>query len=74
MIITRICIGNKQDMEKLICDHCGKYLKARKTEFNYLGFRFNETVPCCPECGQVYISEELVLGKMHPLEADLEEK
>ena len=41
---------------------------------DYLENRFIEKVPRCPVCGQIYISEELVNGKIASVEATLEQK
>lgn len=61
-------------MEQLICDRCGKALVMREVKFTYLDFDFRETLPSCPECGQVYLSEEFVNTKVARLEEELEEK
>ena len=44
------------------------------TQFTYLDKKFRHKVPRCPQCGQVFISEELAKGKMAQLEKTLEEK
>jgi len=59
---------------KLICCKCNAELENKKTTLSYMGFNFHTDLPCCPSCGQVYISEELVIGKMAEVEKDLEEK
>lgn len=61
-------------MDDLICTKCNLYLELKDSSFDYLGFHFNEKVPRCPKCGQIYISEELVNGKVTMLETTLEEK
>ena len=58
----------------LICCKCNVELVQKKTTFSYMGFSFRTDLPCCPSCGQVYISEELVTGKMAEVEMELEEK
>ena len=56
------------------CAGCGVYLTKKKTTFNYMGRSFTHEVPCCPECGRVFISRELAEGKMAEVEEQLEDK
>lgn len=56
------------------CVQCGVSLEMKKATFIYLDHEMYHEVPCCPICGQVYISEELALGKMHQVEIQLEDK
>ena len=58
----------------LICCKCNIPLEIGKTVFNYMGCTFNTDLPRCPSCGQVFIPEELVKGKMAAVEMQLEEK
>ncbi len=58
----------------LVCCKCNVNLVRQKTVFNYMGFTFNEVMPRCPVCGLVYISEEIVAGRMADVEMQLEEK
>jgi ferredoxin len=60
--------------EDMICARCGVPLEPAETKFSYLGHAFSHPVPKCPVCGQVYISEELVNGKISEVEALLEDK
>ena len=60
--------------EKLICTKCNVQLENKKAVLKYMGLDFNADLPCCPVCGQVYISEELVRGKVVKVEHELEEK
>ena len=46
----------------------------KKTFFNYLGHNFNTDLPCCPVCGEVFIPEKLVRGRMTAVEQELEDK
>jgi predicted RNA-binding Zn-ribbon protein involved in translation (DUF1610 family) len=62
------------EKKKLICWKCKKELELKKTNFTYLGHSFFTEVPKCPECGLVYISEELVKGRMSEVEMQLEDK
>lgn len=58
----------------LICDHCQLELKEMEVQFTYLKKGFRHKVLRCPQCGQVYLSEELVTGRMRQVERQLEEK
>ncbi len=63
-------------MEKkltLICDKCKVNLTLANVHFSYLDHNFRHKVLRCPECGQVYLSEELV-AKMKEVEATFEDK
>lgn len=60
--------------EELICCKCQIPLVMAKTNFSYLRHQFSADVPRCPKCGVVYVSEELVDEKMHPVEQLVEEK
>ena len=61
-------------MNKLICCRCGIPLEERKTTFSYMGNNFLVDLPCCPKCGQVYLTEDLARGKMAEVEIQLEDK
>ncbi|NLT58182.1 MAG: hypothetical protein GXX99_04385 [Clostridiales bacterium] len=58
----------------LRCCACNLALEPRKTTLNYMGHGFSVTLPRCPGCGQVYIPEALVSGRMLEVEKQLEEK
>lgn len=59
---------------ELICAKCNVKLEKRKTVFQYMKNEFSEDLPRCPICGQVYIDEELVRGRMKEVETELEDK
>ncbi len=59
---------------KIVCDRCGVELVEKKVLLRYLDFEFPADLPACPQCGQVYISEDLVKGKVAQVEATLEDK
>ena len=56
-----------------ICDICKVDLKMADVHFSYLGHNFRHKVLRCPECGQVYLSEELV-ERVKEVEANFEDK
>ena len=62
-------------MSNLVCSNCNLPLELREISIDYLDYHFdNEKVPRCPKCGLIYISEELVCGKVTRLETILEDK
>lgn len=61
-------------MEGLVCDKCGVPLEEKKVTLTYLEHQITHPLPCCPVCGQVYITEELASGRMHEVETMLEDK
>lgn len=60
--------------ERIICVKCNTALVKTKTDFSYLKHNFNTELLRCPVCGQVYIPETLVKGKISEVEMALEEK
>lgn len=60
--------------ENLVCDKCGVPLEMGRVTLAYLGSSFPVTLPKCPDCGLVFIPEELALGKMLRVEKALEDK
>lgn len=57
-----------------ICDKCKKDLTLSKVKVCYLGGNFEVELMKCPECGAVFIGEDLALGKMLEVEKGLEDK
>lgn len=62
------------EIKKLMCYKCQKELELKKTDFSYLGHSFFTEVPRCPECGQVFISEDLVNSRISDVEMQMEDK
>lgn len=63
-------------MEKkltLICDKCNIELTMEDLHFSYLEHNFRHKVLRCAECGQVYLSEDLV-ARIKQVETNFEEK
>lgn len=58
----------------LMCYKCQKELAAKKTYFTYLGHSFFADVLKCPQCGEIYIPEELAKGRIAEVEMQLEDK
>ena len=60
--------------KKIICRKCGVEMKEEKVFFEYIGHSFQHSLPRCPKCGEVYIPESLVRGRMAEVEMQLEDK
>lgn len=58
----------------LQCAKCGVALEVGKVNISYLGSMFPVDLPRCPQCGLVFIPEDLALGKMTEVEKLLEDK
>lgn len=58
----------------LICAKCNVPLAIGKVNISYLGSMFPVDLLRCPDCKQVFISEDLALGKMAQVEKLLEDK
>jgi len=59
---------------KLICNKCKVELAPKSVRLEYLGHSVANDFLACPECGVVYIPEDVVSGKMQKLEMTLEDK
>lgn len=59
---------------ELMCARCRQKLQIREVTFRYLSYEVTEPLPCCPECGQVYLDESIVRGKMRTAETEMEDK
>jgi len=64
----------KQQKMTQICHKCQKEMIPQKTDFSYLGHSFYTDILRCPDCGQVYIPEDLVKGRIAEVEMQLEDK
>ena len=62
------------DESKLICLKCNCALEYEITNMHYMGHKLSEKFLRCPKCKQVYIPEDIALGKMAEVEASLEDK
>jgi Zn-finger nucleic acid-binding protein len=60
--------------DSLLCGVCNVKLVEAKTDFSYMKHTFTAEVPRCPLCGQVYLSAELVKGRIAQVETELEDK
>ncbi|MDR1570964.1 MAG: hypothetical protein LBS32_00400 [Clostridiales Family XIII bacterium] len=66
--------GGPADGRTLICCRCNAALTIRRTEFSYLAHSFFAELPSCPVCGQAFVSEDLVNGRIADVERNLEDK
>ena len=60
--------------KKVICRRCQVEMVPKSTFFDYLGHYFHTEILCCPKCGEVYLPEALVKGRMADVERELEDK
>lgn len=58
----------------LICKKCQVKLEPDEVVLEYLQHEFRVMVPRCPSCGQVYLPENLVRGRIAQVEVELEDK
>ncbi|MCL1896474.1 MAG: hypothetical protein FWG03_08010 [Clostridiales bacterium] len=58
----------------MICLKCDKELVPKKVNLDYLGHRVTQEFLACPVCGNLFIPEDVVAGKMQKVEAQLEDK
>lgn len=49
-------------------------MEEKETKFSYLGKTVSAPVLKCTECGQIFMPEEFVNGKVKQMEKSLEEK
>jgi hypothetical protein len=56
------------------CTRCNVRLEPGKVNVSYMGNSFPVDLLRCPVCSQVFIPEELALGKMAEVEKILEDK
>ncbi len=56
------------------CAKCSVPLETAKVNIAYQGSMFPVDLYRCAECGQVYVPEELAMGKMAEVEKLLEDK
>jgi len=63
-----------EETRNLICHKCRVPLICAETRFNYLGHDFKANMLRCPKCGQVFIPEEIVKGRMTEVELAFESK
>jgi uncharacterized protein with PIN domain len=60
--------------QKIVCETCQLPLANAKTKLTYQGVRFEAELLRCPKCRQVFVPEDLALGKIREVEITLEDK
>ena len=60
--------------KELICGKCNVQMIPDAVTLNYLKHQMKHVFLKCPVCGQIYIPEEIVTGKMKEVETLLEDK
>lgn len=60
--------------EGLTCYKCKLPLEPGKIHITYLKSTFPAELLVCPKCGQVFVPEDLAMGRMKEVEKNLEEK
>ena len=56
------------------CAQCDRDLETASVTIGYMGSAFQVDLLRCPVCGQVFVPEDLALGKMVEVEKQLEDK
>ena len=64
----------EQPTAAISCGRCGLDLTPGQVTLTYMGSNFPVELLSCAGCGQVFIPEELALGKMLQVERALEDK
>lgn len=65
---------SNQDLDAWECGVCGTKMVIGKVMISYLGSAYSVDLMKCPNCGLVFIPEDLALGKMLDVEKSLEDK
>ena len=60
--------------KKVICRRCQVEMVPKSTFLTIWGTIFHTEILCCPKCGEVYLPEALVKGRMADVERELEDK
>ncbi len=63
-----------KEKKKMLCFRCKRELEPKRAYFRYLGHSFYTDVLRCPQCGEIFIPEDLVKGRMSEVEMELEDK
>ncbi|MEG1501731.1 MAG: hypothetical protein RR396_07200, partial [Clostridiales bacterium] len=63
-----------ENKDNIHCYICNLPLVPRKVHITYMGTTFTTRILGCPVCGEIYLPEDLALGKAVEVEMALEEK
>lgn len=72
--MRKVTTMERSEGQEIVCGKCQLPLAPARTRLTYQGVNFEAELPRCPGCQQVFVPEELALGKMHELEITLEDK
>jgi hypothetical protein len=67
-------INETERISAWICDKCKEKLILGKVKATYLQGNFEVDLRMCPKCHDVFVGEDLALGKMLEVEKTLEDK
>ncbi|MEI2659685.1 MAG: DVU_1557 family redox protein [Bifidobacterium adolescentis] len=57
-----------------LCGKCNIPLQVQQVNVEYMDNAFPANLLRCPQCGNVFIPEDLAMGKMNEVEKSLEDK
>lgn len=63
-----------RDVPPVRCGRCERDLETASVTISYLGSAFQVDLLRCPICRQVFVPEDLAMGKMADVEKQLEDK
>ena len=66
--------GEGMPQTSMRCARCDVPLQPAPVKLVYLGHSFVQEFPRCPQCGEIFIPEDVVSGKIQPVEISLEDK
>ncbi|GEM_PF-228582 len=66
--------ANTKVLAEISCGQCSNKLEIHDRNLFYLDHYLQHGLPCCHECGRIYIPEELATGKMQEVEMAFEDK
>ena len=67
-------LEQEQTPVEWLCSKCSLPLRPRQIMVAYLGHAYPVDLMCCPQCGLVFVPEDLALGRMAEVEKALEDK
>ena len=67
-------VAKHTDPTRWQCARCRRPLEPAQVSVSYLGNAYPVELLQCKQCGQVFVPEDLALGKMAEVEQTLEDK
>jgi hypothetical protein len=62
------------EKRRIVCSRCGVELENKRVGLEYNGHKLQSDLPCCPGCGQCYVSFDLAKGRLREVEMEMEDK